>query len=119
LSGTNRLNGGNWVAGVRVSLPFEIGNLVQGKNPFAGAGDAFKFGKRREFKERLGETVWRSHREQTTVGRINTSSGNSGANTGGNPTPTLAPTSPSTPSPTPAASPSRTPTPTPTPIQEF
>jgi hypothetical protein len=53
---------------VRVSLPFEIGNLFAGKNPFAGAGDALKFGKRREFRERLGEQVWRSHREQTIIG---------------------------------------------------
>jgi len=61
----NAINGGNWIASVRVSLPFEIGNLFAGKNPFAGAGDALKFGKRREFRERLGEQVWRSHREQT------------------------------------------------------
>ena len=67
-SGKSRaLNGGSWVAGVRVSLPFEIGNLFQGKNPFTGAGDALKFGKKREFKERLGEPVWRSHRVQTAT----------------------------------------------------
>ncbi len=63
----NAVNGGNWVASVRVSLPFDIGNLFAGKNPFAGAGDALKFGQRREFKERLGEQVWRSHRDQTIL----------------------------------------------------
>lgn len=107
----NQLNGGNWIAGVRVNLPFEIGNIFQGKNPFAGAGDAFKFGKRREFKERLGETVWRSHREQAAISRRNTSSGSSGANSGGSPTPTPGQTSPATPTPTPASSPTPTPTP--------
>ena len=64
----NAVNGGNWITSVRVSLPFEIGNLFAGKNPFAGAGDALKFGKRREFRERLGEQVWRSHRDQTIIG---------------------------------------------------
>ena len=67
----NALNGSNWVASVRVSLPFDIGNLFAGRNPFAGAGDALKFGKPREFRERLGEQVWRSHREQTTINTEN------------------------------------------------
>ncbi len=92
------LNGGNWIAGVRVSLPFEIGNLFQGKNPFVGAGDAFKFGKKREFKERLGETVWRSHRVQTVTNTI------------------PLPGTPTTPQTTPT--PTSTPTPTPTPPPE-
>ena len=115
----NQLNGGNWIAGVRVNLPFEIGNIFQGRNPFAGAGDAFKFGKRREFKERLGETVWRSHREQTVVARRSSGSGSSGSGTAATPTP-LPVTSAATPTPSPAASPSPsrtiTPTPTPTPF---
>ena len=95
------LNGGNWVAGVRVSLPFEIGNLFQGRNPFAGAGDALKFGKKREFKERLGETVWRSHRVQTAVGNPFTRPG------GGRfaPTPTPTPTTQTAPAATPTPNP--------------
>ena len=105
----NGLNGGNWIAGVRVNLPFEIGNLFQGKNPFAGAGDAFKFGKRREFKDRLGETVWRSHREQTAVGRGDGSPGT--LPPAAAPTPQGPVTSPATPTPTPAMSPSPTRTP--------
>lgn len=65
---SNALNGGNWFAGVRVSLPFEIGNIAEGKSPFAGAGDALRFGQHRNFSDRLGETVWRSHRVHTAVG---------------------------------------------------
>ena len=98
------LNGGNWVAGVRVSLPFEIGNLFQGRNPFAGAGDALKFGKKREFKERLGETVWRSHRVQTAVTNPIIRPGTVTPPTSQQPTPTPAPT----------AAPTVAPTPTPT-----
>ena len=105
------LNGGHWVAGVRVSLPFEIGNLVKGQNPFAGAGDALKFGKTREFKERLGETVWRSHRVQTAVSNPIRQPGRNGSNF--NPTPTPSGTAPTAPTPTP-----RPPTPTPTPPPE-
>ena len=110
----NAVNGGNWIAGVRMNLPFEIGNIFQGKNPFAGAGDAFKFGKRREFKERLGETVWRSHREQSAITPGNGSTvGTSGAPT---PTPTNqqgSPISPAKPTPSPVFSPSPSPTRTP------
>ncbi len=95
--GDRALNGGNWVAGVRVSLPFEIGNLVQGRNPFAGAGDALRFGKTREFKERLGETVWRSHRIQTVVTTPTVRRNNRAPQATPTPAPTVAPT----PSPTP------------------
>jgi len=106
------LNGGNWIAGVRVTLPFEIGNLMQGKNPFAGAGDAFKFGKPREFKERLGETVWRSHRVQSAVTNPVPRPGPGGRGPAPTPTPgqTVAPTP--APTPTPAS-----PTPSPTPLR--
>jgi hypothetical protein len=62
-----QLMGGNWIAGVRVSLPFDIGNIARGRNPFAGAAEALRFGKPRDFKSRLGEPVWRSHRIQTVV----------------------------------------------------
>ena len=103
----NAVNGGNWIAGVRVSLPFEIGNLFAGRNPFAGAGDALKFGKRREFRERLGEQVWRSHRDQTVIQPVGggTGSSSSGGQTqpgtsGTKPTPT-----PQPPTPTPTQTP--------------
>lgn len=58
------LMGGHWTAGARVSLPFDFGNLVSGRNPFEGAGEMFT-PRRREFRERLGEMVIRSHRVQT------------------------------------------------------
>lgn len=58
--------GGNWMGGVRVSLPFEIGNIFQGRNPFEGACEYFKFG-RREFKTRMTDMVWRSHVPQTVA----------------------------------------------------
>ena len=109
---SNALNGGNWIAGVRVSLPFEIGNLFQGKNPFAGAGDAFKFGKKREFKERLGETVWRSHRTQTAVSDpIRVRGG--GRFTAPTPTPTPGQTVAPGQTPAPTAAPTVAPTPSP------
>ena len=57
-------NGGNWAVGARVSVPFEIGNLFRGRNPFEGAGEAFRPGKR-EFRDRMGEMVQRSPRIKT------------------------------------------------------
>lgn len=59
-----RLMGGHWTAGARVSVPFSIYNLVTGRNPFEGIGEAFT-PRRREMQERLGEMVIRSHRIQT------------------------------------------------------
>ncbi len=104
----NAVNGGNWIASVRVSLPFDIGNLFAGKNPFAGTGDALKFGKRREFRERLGEQVWRSHREQTVITPGN---GGGGSSTSGAGTQSQNPVSGTTPVPTP-----RSPSPPPSPL---
>jgi hypothetical protein len=63
------LVGGNWVAGVRVSLPFDIGLLCQGKNPFEGAGDMFKFRSARNLHERMDEMVIRSHRVMTALSK--------------------------------------------------
>jgi hypothetical protein len=62
------LMGGHWTAGARVSVPFSLYNLVNGRNPFEGIGEQFTF-RNREFKERLGEMVMRSHRIQTTTSR--------------------------------------------------
>lgn len=59
------LVGGNWVGGVRVSLPFDIGKLFTGGNPFAGAGDAFRPVGRKTLRARMNEFVHRSHRIQT------------------------------------------------------
>ncbi|MCC6352612.1 MAG: inverse autotransporter beta domain-containing protein [Verrucomicrobiae bacterium] len=53
--------GGNWIGGVRVTVPFEVGNIFRGKNPFEGIGEMFR-PRRREFAERMGEMVMRSPR---------------------------------------------------------
>ncbi|MEA3186195.1 MAG: hypothetical protein QOD99_25 [Chthoniobacter sp.] len=60
--------GGHWIAGIRVSVPFEIGNIFRGKNPFEGAGDSFRPGQR-EFRSRMGEMVLRSPRIKTVTGK--------------------------------------------------
>jgi hypothetical protein len=60
------LMGGHWTAGARVSVPFSLYNLVNGRNPFEGIEEQFT-PRKREFKERLGEMVMRSHRIQTTT----------------------------------------------------
>ncbi len=59
------LVGGNWVGEVKVSLPFDIGNLFQGKNPFEGASEVFHRAKPRTLHDRMDEMVIRSHRIQT------------------------------------------------------
>jgi hypothetical protein len=59
------LVGGNWIAGVRVSLPFDLGNLFTGKNPFAGAENTFRRTPRHDMRARMDEMVIRSHRIQT------------------------------------------------------
>lgn len=67
------LMGGHWTAGVAVSVPFDLGNLFAGKNPFEGASEAFQRVPRR-FSDRLSDDVVRSHRIQTTTsGEIQTS----------------------------------------------
>jgi Inverse autotransporter, beta-domain len=61
------LVGGNWVGGVRVSLPFDVGALFTGRNPFEGAGDAFRPIGSRSMRSRMDEMVIRSHRIQTNL----------------------------------------------------
>ena len=66
------LMGGHWTAEVAVSVPFEIGKLFAGKNPFEGASESFTRAPRR-FEDRLSERIERSHRMQTTTsGEIQT-----------------------------------------------
>lgn len=60
------LMGGHWTADIRASVPFSLGNLVHGQNPFAGFTDAFR-PREREFCERMNEMVIREHRVQTVV----------------------------------------------------
>jgi len=52
------LNRADFIAGVRVRLPFSIGNLVSGDNPFEGACAAFKT-QPEHLPSRLGEMVMR------------------------------------------------------------
>jgi hypothetical protein len=59
------LVGGNWVGGVRVSVPFDIGNLFTGRNPFEGAGDMLKRPAHHDMRDRMDEMVIRSHRIQS------------------------------------------------------
>ena len=58
------LNGGHWTAGLRASVPFDFFNLFSGRNPFEGAGEAFR-PRQREFRERMSDMVIRSHRVKT------------------------------------------------------
>ncbi len=58
------LNGGHWTASLRASVPFSFFNLFNGRNPFEGAGEAFR-PRQREFRERLSDMVIRSHRVKT------------------------------------------------------
>jgi hypothetical protein len=63
------LAGGHWVGGVRVSVPFDIGNLFTGKNPFEGADEIFHRRKQHTLSDRLDEMVIRSHRIQTGLSK--------------------------------------------------
>ncbi len=58
------LKGGHWSADIRASVPFSFFNLFSGRNPFEGAGDAFR-PRKREFRERLSDMVMRSHDVKT------------------------------------------------------
>jgi hypothetical protein len=58
------LNGGHWIAGARVSVPCDVFNIFRGRNPFEGAGEAFR-PRQREFRERMSDMVIRSHEVKT------------------------------------------------------
>ncbi|MEI8351540.1 MAG: inverse autotransporter beta domain-containing protein [bacterium] len=54
------LLGSRYSVGVRATLPFDVGNLTRGRNPFAGAVAGFHRGSRKEpFASRLTEMVIR------------------------------------------------------------
>ena len=63
------LKGGHWSTEVRASVPFSFFNLFSGRNPFEGAGDAFR-PRQREFRERMSDMVQRSHDVKTVTGEI-------------------------------------------------
>ncbi|EDY17372.1 Parallel beta-helix repeat protein [Chthoniobacter flavus Ellin428] len=55
--------GSNWYYGIRVSTPFDIGNIAHGKNPFAGFTEGFKpqhASDAERFADRLTENVIRN-----------------------------------------------------------
>jgi hypothetical protein len=58
------LNGSEWLVGARVSVPFDLGEILAGRNPFQGLAQWFAPGKR-AFEERLGEMVIRDGRVRT------------------------------------------------------
>jgi hypothetical protein len=60
------LSGGHWTGGIRVSLPFNFGNIFAGRNPFEGAGEAFG-PPSGDFGDRMTDLVVRSHRVKTTT----------------------------------------------------
>lgn len=60
-----QLVGGNWVGGVRVSVPFDFSDLCRGRNPFAGAGNILAAKKAAPLRNRMDEMVIRSHRIMT------------------------------------------------------
>jgi hypothetical protein len=67
LSGTwyedERLTGGDWTVGVQLQVPFEAGDLGDGKTFWSRIGDSFK-PRRRHLIERLAEPV---HRQNAAV----------------------------------------------------
>jgi hypothetical protein len=52
------LDGTDYYVGGRIQLPFEIGNIARGRNPFEGAGESLGSA-RRPFSQRLVENVIR------------------------------------------------------------
>jgi hypothetical protein len=62
------LVGGNWVAGFRVSHPFDLGALLSGQNPFRKGSPAADLPSSRSLRDRMDEMVLRSHRVYTVNG---------------------------------------------------
>ena len=54
----DKLTGSDYMIGARLELPFDLGNLARGKNPFEGARGEFR-PSRRELRDRLGDMVIR------------------------------------------------------------
>ena len=70
------LTGGHWTGELRVSVPFAICNLAQGRNPFEGTAEMFR-PRQREFRERLSDMVIRSHRVMSTASPTQTTNSSS------------------------------------------
>jgi hypothetical protein len=69
------LTGGHWTGGVRLSLPFNLGNIFAGRNPFEGASEAFG-PPGADFGDRMSDMVIRSHRvKSASSGPMSSGSG--------------------------------------------
>ncbi len=56
----DRLTGSDWTAGVQLQLPFEMGDLGDGKGFWGRIGDSFK-SRRRHLAERMAQNVYRQN----------------------------------------------------------
>lgn len=92
------LVGGNWVAGFRVSHPFDLGALLSGKNPFHKGAPAADLPSSRSLRDRMDEMVMRSHRVYTTGGTPSSSTSGSESYAGSDTVGTIAPPPPPPPS---------------------
>jgi hypothetical protein len=91
------LVGGNVVAGIRFSSPFDLGKLVQGRNPFKADNPA----PARSLRSRMDEMIWRSHRQfsnSSTAQPGDTSSETESETTGTTDQTVIAPAPPAPPS---------------------
>lgn len=93
------LVGGNWVAGFRVSHPFDLGALLSGKNPFRKGAPAADIPSSRSLRDRMDEMVIRSHRVYTTGSTPETDTSTSEEFDGGDTVGTVAPPPPPPPPP--------------------
>lgn len=64
--GDPRLTGGHWAAGIRVSVPLSLYNLVTFRNPFEGGAEYFR-PRPRQFSERMAEMIVRTPRLETVT----------------------------------------------------
>lgn len=65
------LFGSDYFVGARISLPFDTSLLAQGRNPFKGAADGFKWRKRNaDLSSRLGEMVMRDLHVRTDLSDV-------------------------------------------------
>ena len=63
----DKLNGTDYFVGARVRLPFDLGNLSQGRNPFEGDSEQFRQSEaKQEVRDRMSEMVMRDPKVQTT-----------------------------------------------------
>jgi hypothetical protein len=59
------LTGGHWTGSVRVTVPFNLFNIFDGRNPFEGWTEAFG-APSGDTQDRMGDMVIRGHRSMTT-----------------------------------------------------